>query len=247
MTPATMSRGRLRRLRCDANVCPCTECAVLYVCVHVHVRMRACVPVHAHVHVRVHSTDVCGNGPSHDNVPLAGQVPELRNSPVPFSWLSFSNDGKLLCAVAEGRVLVLDAFGGKVLQSFSNGVTEAGAAPEASLSHDGAYVLSGELCTATAQHAYRPPWMSSSRHVNDMCTTGHTPRRQPLNAGCEDKSVRVWSVASGAQVAAWSKHPGVPYCAKWAPRRLLAASACGAVCLWIPGREAVAAALGSVR
>ena len=109
------------------------------------------------------------------------------------------------------------------------------------------YVLSGELCTATAQHAYRPPWMSSSRHVNDMCTTGHTPRRQPLNAGCEDKSVRVWSVASGAQVAAWSKHPGVPYCAKWAPRRLLAASACGAVCLWIPGREAVAAALGSVR
>jgi hypothetical protein len=71
------------------------------------------------------------------------QVPDLRNSPVPFTHLSFSNDGKLLLGVAEGRVFVLDAFTGSLMRSFPNGVTEAGAAPEASLSYDGQYVLSG--------------------------------------------------------------------------------------------------------
>jgi hypothetical protein len=72
-------------------------------------------------------------------------VSDLRNSPVPFTHLSFSNDGKLLLGVAEGRVFVLDAFTGSLLRSFPNGVTEAGAAPEASLSYDGQYVLSGGL------------------------------------------------------------------------------------------------------
>ncbi|WIA36692.1 hypothetical protein OEZ86_007970 [Tetradesmus obliquus] len=124
-------------------------------------------------------------------------VPDLRNSPVPFTHLSFSNDGKLLLGVAEGRAFVLDAFTGSLLRSFPNGVTEAGAAPEASLSYDGQYVLSG----------------------------------------CEDKSVRVWNVTTGAQVAAWAGHAGVPHCVKWAPRRLLAASACSAVCVWVPGPE----------
>ncbi|KAF8065536.1 wdr82 [Scenedesmus sp. PABB004] len=126
-------------------------------------------------------------------------VPELRNSPVPFTRLAFSNDGKLLLGVAEGRVLLLDAFNGALLRSFPNGVGDAGAAPEASLSFDGQYVLSG----------------------------------------CEDRNVRVWSVATGALVATWGGHAGVPYCCRWAPRRLLAASACGAVCLWVPGPDAL--------
>jgi hypothetical protein len=73
------------------------------------------------------------------------QVPDLRNSPVPFTHLSFSNDGKLLLGVAEGRVFVLDAFTGSLMRSFPNGMTEAGAAPEASLSYDGQYVLSGRF------------------------------------------------------------------------------------------------------
>jgi hypothetical protein len=42
-------------------------------------------------------------------------------------------------------VFVLDAFTGSLLRSFPNGATEAGAAPEASLSYVGQYVLSGGL------------------------------------------------------------------------------------------------------
>lgn len=58
-------------------------------------------------------------------------------------------------------------------------------------------------------------------------------------AGCADKNVRVWNVSEGVMTAEWPGHAGLPYCSKWAPRRLLAASACSAVCLWIPSPEAV--------
>lgn len=58
-------------------------------------------------------------------------------------------------------------------------------------------------------------------------------------AGCADKHIRVWNVDTSAMVAEWPGHIGVPYCAKWAPRRLLAASACAAVVLWIPSPESV--------
>lgn len=126
-------------------------------------------------------------------------VAELRNSPVPFAHLHFSNDGKQLVAVHEGKIFVLDAFTGAVMKSFSNQVSEAGASPDASLSYDGQFLLSG----------------------------------------CADHSLRVWHVSTAAVVAEWKGHVGVPYCAKWAPRRLFAASACSAVCLWIPSPEAV--------
>eukprot|EP00878_Enallax_costatus_P013899 GHUV01014534.1.p1 GENE.GHUV01014534.1~~GHUV01014534.1.p1 ORF type:complete len:275 (+),score=51.67 GHUV01014534.1:210-1034(+) len=78
-------------------------------------------------------------------------VQDLRNSPVPFSHISFSNDGKTMIAVAEGKIFVLDAFTGSVNRTFPNGVTEAGAAPEASISYDGQYVLSGVLVTSNLQ------------------------------------------------------------------------------------------------
>jgi WD40 repeat protein len=57
--------------------------------------------------------------------------------------------------------------------------------------------------------------------------------------GCADKQLRVWNMDTSAVVAEWPSHVSVPYCAKWAPRRLLAASACSAVCLWIPSPESV--------
>ena len=76
-------------------------------------------------------------------MPSLLQVEELRNSPLPFSHLSFSNDGNSLLAVAESKVLVLNAYDGKVLRKFSNGTPEGGQPPEAALSADGQFVLSG--------------------------------------------------------------------------------------------------------
>jgi hypothetical protein len=71
------------------------------------------------------------------------QVEELRNSPLPFSHLSFSNDGNSLLAVAESKVFVLNAYNGNVVRKFSNGTPEGGQAPEAALSADGQFVMSG--------------------------------------------------------------------------------------------------------
>ena len=41
-------------------------------------------------------------------------------------------------------------------------------------------------------------------------------------------------MASKQEVASWPGHAGTPACLQWAPRRLLVASACNALALWIP-------------
>lgn len=55
-----------------------------------------------------------------------------------------------------------------------------------------------------------------------------------MAAGCDDRTIRVWSIAANAEVATWVGHAGVPSCVRCAPRRLLVASACQALVLWIP-------------
>lgn len=63
----------------------------------------------------------------------------------------------------------------------------------------------------------------------------------PLCTGQEDKSIAIWSTLSGQEVARWHSnaaqgqgHLQPPTCLAWAPRRLLVASACYMVNLWIP-------------
>ena len=59
--------------------------------------------------------------------------------------------------------------------------------------------------------------------------------RFALCAGCEDRSIAVWSVESRAEVARWPGHTGrLPGSLKWAPRRMLVASAEASLALWIP-------------
>lgn len=65
-------------------------------------------------------------------------------TPSPFSHLKFSNDGKYMLAVAEGKIYYIDAFNGTVLHKFYTGIPEASAAPEAVFSSDGQYILSGK-------------------------------------------------------------------------------------------------------
>lgn len=48
----------------------------------------------------------------------------------------------------------------------------------------------------------------------------------------------MWSTTTGREVASWPGcHPTPPTCLKWAPRRLLVASACTLLNLWIPSVE----------
>lgn len=121
-------------------------------------------------------------------------LPEEANCPVSFTHVRFSPDGKLLLAVAESRIYLLDAYDGTVRQRMSNGTPEGGTPFEASFSPDGQYVTSG----------------------------------------CEDRAVRMWSVHTGQVVATLLGHAGLPACLKWSPRRLVFASACNSLALWIP-------------
>lgn len=52
--------------------------------------------------------------------------------------------------------------------------------------------------------------------------------------GSEDRNIRVWSIATGAEVATLQGHSGAPLCLKWSPRQVLVASACQALVLWVP-------------
>ena len=72
------------------------------------------------------------------------QVPEEVNSAQSFADIKFSNDGKLILAVVEGKVFVIDAFNGEVVRRFVNGASEGGVPMEAAISADSKYVLQGE-------------------------------------------------------------------------------------------------------
>lgn len=58
---------------------------------------------------------------------------------------------------------------------------------------------------------------------------------QYILSGCGDRHIRVWSVETGDIVAEWnSGHPDVPTCLKFSPRKMLVASACRVLALWVP-------------
>eukprot|EP00270_Netrium_digitus_P009756 TRINITY_DN2988_c0_g1_i1.p1 TRINITY_DN2988_c0_g1~~TRINITY_DN2988_c0_g1_i1.p1 ORF type:complete len:409 (+),score=87.56 TRINITY_DN2988_c0_g1_i1:30-1229(+) len=61
-----------------------------------------------------------------------------------------------------------------------------------------------------------------------------SPDGQYIVSGSGDGSVKAFSTASGTEVASWSNHAGVPAVVRWAPRRLLFASASVVLALWIP-------------
>ncbi|BDA44001.1 WD repeat-containing protein 82 [Coccomyxa sp. Obi] len=64
-----------------------------------------------------------------------------------------------------------------------------------------------------------------------------SPDSQYLLSGCEDRSIAVWSVASKLEVARWGGHSGLPTALKWAPRRMLVASADTNLAMWIPNLQ----------
>lgn len=121
-------------------------------------------------------------------------IQEEVNSTSNFADIKFSNDGKYMLGVVEGKVYVLDAFNGNVVRKIMNGMPEGCTPMEATISADNKYVLQG----------------------------------------CEDRNIRVWSIATGAEVATWTGHAGAPLCLKWAPRQVLVASACQSLALWVP-------------
>eukprot|EP01026_Neomeris_dumetosa_P075009 TRINITY_DN7866_c0_g1_i1.p1 TRINITY_DN7866_c0_g1~~TRINITY_DN7866_c0_g1_i1.p1 ORF type:complete len:328 (-),score=31.45 TRINITY_DN7866_c0_g1_i1:812-1795(-) len=61
-----------------------------------------------------------------------------------------------------------------------------------------------------------------------------TPDCKYLLSGMVDKAIRVWNLKSGKVVSDLRGHAGFPSCVQWAPQRMLVASACHALALWIP-------------
>ncbi|CAG9463495.1 unnamed protein product [Pedinophyceae sp. YPF-701] len=129
--------------------------------------------------------------------------------------LRFSLDGKRMLAVGGGAVYVLDAFDGSQLCRVATG--DGG---------PGSHGTTGAGAPTPAHH--RPL---------GAC---FTPDGRCVMTGCEDRSIRVYEIEEGGkvdaprEVACWPGHAGRPTCVRFAPRRLLAASACQGLALWVP-------------
>jgi len=64
-----------------------------------------------------------------------------------------------------------------------------------------------------------------------------TPDGKYIISGCNDRHIRVWDSKMGREVTKWPQHADIPTCIKFSPRKLLVASACQALALWIPSSE----------
>ncbi|KXZ48268.1 hypothetical protein GPECTOR_29g46 [Gonium pectorale] len=64
-----------------------------------------------------------------------------------------------------------------------------------------------------------------------------TADNQYLLSGCDDRAIRVWHIDSGREVAVWQGHAQLPACLRVSNRRVMVASACAALVLWIPNLQ----------
>ena len=104
------------------------------------------------------------------------------------------NDGKLMLqCTTEGKVLLLDAYDGKLIQSFSGHDNTRGLPLEACFSADAEYIV----------------------------------------AGSEDGSIWRWHTRNGQVLPALKGHPGPVTAIKCSPTRMMMASACSMLCLWL--------------
>ncbi|EFJ44001.1 hypothetical protein VOLCADRAFT_65424 [Volvox carteri f. nagariensis] len=85
--------------------------------------------------------------------------------------------------------------------------------------------------------AYKVPTRKDGeceRETGTAVEAAITADNQYLLTGCDDRAIRVWHIDSGREVAVWQCHAQIPACLRTSNRRVLVASACTALVLWIP-------------
>ncbi|GAX79850.1 hypothetical protein CEUSTIGMA_g7290.t1 [Chlamydomonas eustigma] len=105
-------------------------------------------------------------------------------------------------------------------------------------SNDGKYIMAGVEGRVYILDAFNG---SVVRRFMNGASEGCVPLEACISGdnkyllqGCEDRNIRVWNIATGAEVATWQGHAGLPMCLRWAPRQVLVASACQSLALWVP-------------
>jgi len=131
---------------------------------------------------------------AYDKGPFATFSPDM-GGPIDFSSVKFSHDGKLmLLGTTQGAVLLLDAFTGDLVRTFSG--------------HDNARQLPLEACFG--------------------------PDAEYVLSGSEDGTIWRWRTQTGEALPPLQGHTGPVGAPKVNPTRMLLASACSALCLWLP-------------
>lgn len=132
-------------------------------------------------------------------------VVDESNSPLAFSDIKFSPDGKMLLAGLEGRTYVLDSFSGSQLARLATPFSPGSLAMEASFSADSKYVLQG----CASDNSVRVWAVPSGTEVASL--TGHAaaptcvkwaPRRALVASACHALVLWIPNLAALQQQAA---------------------------------------------
>uniref|UniRef100_A0A7R9TE72 Anaphase-promoting complex subunit 4 WD40 domain-containing protein n=2 Tax=Prasinoderma coloniale TaxID=156133 RepID=A0A7R9TE72_9VIRI len=112
-------------------------------------------------------------------------------------------------------------------------------------SPDGALVL---LCTKDGSIALLDAFKGEQRHLFQTqppeddtvrLQACFSPDGKYVLCGSADGSVRVWSSSTGEELVKWLGHADAPAVVRWAPRRMMVASACSALALWLPDMDKI--------
>ena len=131
---------------------------------------------------------------AYDKGPFATFAPDMGRA-IDYSCVKFSHDGKLmLLGTTQGAVLLLDAFSGDLVRTFTG--------------HDNARQMPLEAC--------------------------FSPDADYVLSGSEDGTIWRWHTQTGEALPPLQGHTGPVGALKVNPTRMLLASACSALCLWLP-------------
>jgi COMPASS component SWD2 len=146
-------------------------------------------------------------------------VEDKHNTAAAFGMLRFSLDGRYVLAVVEGRIYVLDAFDGNLIQKVRVALIPGQAWN--GLSHTSSKHGSAPFPRNAQPHIPCVTHTTFTMQVSSGVPDGGAALEACMTndgrfilSGCNDKTIRAWDVLTGGLVGTYGGHADIPSCIK---------------------------------